>query len=79
LEDYRAAGITGSNRIEALTRAGLEKDEIRTSCLGFGDSYNKAKIVLEACPAPELTSEAAALLQEHEQKIRSREIDSRAR
>jgi hypothetical protein len=24
-----------------LTRAGLEKDEIRTSCLGFGDGYNE--------------------------------------
>ena len=31
------------------------------------------------CAAPELTSEAAALLDEHEQKIRSREIDSRPR
>ena len=40
---------------------------------------SKAKVVLEACPAPELTSEAAALLDEQEQKIRSHEIDSRAR
>jgi hypothetical protein len=39
----------------------------------------KAKFALEACPAPELASEAAALLDEHEQKIRSQEIDSRAR
>jgi hypothetical protein len=31
------------------------------------------------CAAPELTSEAAALLEEHERKIRSLEIDSRAR
>jgi hypothetical protein len=39
---------------------------------------SKAKVVLEACPAPELASEAAALLDEHEQKIRSQEMDSRA-
>jgi hypothetical protein len=39
-----------------------------------------AKISLNlCCPAPELASEAAALLDEHEQKIRSQEIDSRAR
>src|ERR1700758_5122192 len=43
------------------------------------EHLSKAKTVLEACPAPGLTSEAAALLDEHEQKIRSREIDSRAR
>jgi Ca-activated chloride channel family protein len=35
------AGITEPDRVEALTRAGLEKDEIRTSCLGFGDGYNE--------------------------------------
>jgi Ca-activated chloride channel family protein len=35
------AGITESDRVEALTRAGMEKDEIRTSCLGFGDGYNE--------------------------------------
>jgi hypothetical protein len=38
-----------------------------------------AKVVLEACPAPALAAEAAALLDEHEQKIRSNNIDSRAR
>ncbi|MBV8214724.1 MAG: hypothetical protein JOZ08_16070 [Verrucomicrobia bacterium] len=39
-----------------------------------------AKLSLNlCCPAPELVSEAAALLDEHEQKIRSKEIDSRAR
>jgi hypothetical protein len=43
------------------------------------EHLSKAKCVLEACPAPELTSEAAALLDEHEQKIRSQEMDSRAR
>jgi Ca-activated chloride channel family protein len=35
------AGITDPGQVEALTRAGLEKDEIRTSCLGFGDGYNE--------------------------------------
>jgi hypothetical protein len=35
------AGITEADRVEALTRAGLEKDEIRTSCLGFGDGYHE--------------------------------------
>ena len=35
------AGITEPDRVEALTRSGLEKDEIRTSCLGFGDGYNE--------------------------------------
>jgi hypothetical protein len=40
---------------------------------------SEARVVLEAAPAPELTSEAAALLDEHEQKIRSNNIDSRAR
>jgi hypothetical protein len=40
---------------------------------------SNAKFVLKACPAPELASEAAALLDEHEQKIRSQEMDSRAR
>jgi hypothetical protein len=27
--------------VEALTRSGFGKDGIRTSCLGFGDSYNE--------------------------------------
>ncbi|MBV8098711.1 MAG: VWA domain-containing protein [Verrucomicrobia bacterium] len=35
------AGITELDYVEALTRAGLDKDEIRTSCLGFGDGYNE--------------------------------------
>jgi Ca-activated chloride channel family protein len=35
------AGITEPDHVEALTRAGLQKDEIRTSCLGFGDGYNE--------------------------------------
>jgi Ca-activated chloride channel family protein len=35
------AGITEPAQVEALTRAGLEKDEIRTGCLGFGDGYNE--------------------------------------
>ena len=35
------AGITEPDHVEALTRAGVEKDEIRTSCLGFGDGYNE--------------------------------------
>src|SRR5258707_1351629 len=43
------------------------------------EHLSKAKVVLKACPAPELTSEAAALLDEHEQKIRSQEMDSRTR
>jgi hypothetical protein len=34
---------------------------------------------LGCCAAPELASEAAALLDEHERNIRSQEIDSRAR
>lgn len=38
-----------------------------------------AKQFFVECAAPELASEAAALLDEHEQKIRSRELDSRAR
>jgi hypothetical protein len=46
------------------------------TALGY---LSKAKVVLEACPAPQLTSEAAALLDEHEQKIRSQEMDSRSR
>jgi hypothetical protein len=37
-----------------------------------------AKLCLNACAAPELASEAAALLDEHEEKIRSQQIDSRA-
>jgi Ca-activated chloride channel family protein len=35
------AGITEPDHVEALTRAGMEKNEIRTSCLGFGDGYNE--------------------------------------
>jgi hypothetical protein len=38
-----------------------------------------AKQFIVECAAPELTSEAAALLDEHERMIRSQEIDSRAR
>ena len=34
-------GITEPDRVEALTRSGFAKDGIRTSCLGFGDSYNE--------------------------------------
>ena len=41
--------------------------------------FASAKEFLSCCAAPELTAEAAALLDEHEQKIRSQEIDSRAR
>jgi hypothetical protein len=41
--------------------------------------FTSAKQFLAQCAAPELASEAAALLDEHEQKIRSQEIDSRAR
>jgi Ca-activated chloride channel homolog len=40
-DGYLNAGITDPDQVEALTRAGLEKDEIRTSCLGFGDGYNE--------------------------------------
>jgi hypothetical protein len=43
------------------------------------EPLSKTRIILEECPAPELTSEAAALLNEHEQKIRSHKLDSRAR
>jgi Ca-activated chloride channel family protein len=35
------AGITEPDHVEALTRSGFQKDEIRTSCLGFGDHYNE--------------------------------------
>src|SRR5258708_27089690 len=35
------AGITEPDHVEALTRAGLEKEEMRTSWLGFGDGYNE--------------------------------------
>jgi Ca-activated chloride channel homolog len=34
-------GITEPDRVEALARSGFSKDGIRTSCLGFGDSYNE--------------------------------------
>jgi hypothetical protein len=43
------------------------------------EHLSAAKIALKACPPPQLTSEAAALLDEQEQKIRSHEMDSRAR
>jgi hypothetical protein len=43
------------------------------------EHFTSAKQFLVECAAPELTSEAAALLDEHEQKIRSHNIDSRAR
>jgi len=43
------------------------------------EHLSKAKVVLDVCAAPEFTAEAAALLDEHEQKIRSQEMDSRAR
>jgi Ca-activated chloride channel family protein len=35
------AGITEPARVSALTAAGLEMDQIRTSCLGFGENYNE--------------------------------------
>jgi von Willebrand factor type A domain len=34
-------GIIEPDTVEALTRSGFGKDGIRTSCLGFGDSYNE--------------------------------------
>ena len=34
-------GIVEPDTVEALTRSGFGKDGIRTSCLGFGDSYNE--------------------------------------
>jgi predicted DNA-binding transcriptional regulator YafY len=34
-------GITEPDTVEALTRSGFGKEGIRTSCLGFGDSYNE--------------------------------------
>ena len=34
-------GITDPDQVEALTRTGLERDGIRTSCLGFGAGYNE--------------------------------------
>ena len=34
-------GIIEPDKVEALTRSGFGKDGIRTSCLGFGDSYNE--------------------------------------
>jgi hypothetical protein len=45
----------------------------------LGEHLSKAKFVLEECSAPEFASEASALLDEQEQKIRSHEMDSRAR
>jgi hypothetical protein len=41
--------------------------------------FTSAKRSFAECSVPELASEAAALLDEHERKIRSQEIDSRAR
>jgi hypothetical protein len=41
--------------------------------------FTSAKLFLSCCAIPEVASEAAALLDEHERKIRSQEIDSRAR
>jgi Ca-activated chloride channel family protein len=38
-------GIIDSETVEALTRSGFAKDGIRTSCLGFGDSYNEEILV----------------------------------
>jgi len=43
------------------------------------EHFTSAKQFLVEWAAPELTSEAPALLDEHEQKIRSQEMDSRAR
>ena len=43
------------------------------------EHFTSAKQFFVECAAPELTSEAAALLDEHEQKIRGQEMDSRAR
>jgi Ca-activated chloride channel family protein len=40
-DGHMNAGITEPDHVEALTRTGLEMDEIRTSCLGFGDHYNE--------------------------------------
>jgi Ca-activated chloride channel family protein len=34
-------GLVEPDKVEALTRRGFGKDGIRTSCLGFGDSYNE--------------------------------------
>jgi Ca-activated chloride channel family protein len=34
-------GIVQADTVEELTRRGFRKDGIRTSCLGFGDSYNE--------------------------------------
>jgi hypothetical protein len=43
------------------------------------EHFMSAKQFLVECAAPELTSEATALLDEQEQKIRSQQMDSRAR
>jgi Ca-activated chloride channel homolog len=40
-DGYLNQGITEPDTVEALTRSGFGKDGIRTSCLGFGDSYNE--------------------------------------
>jgi hypothetical protein len=39
-------GIVEPNNVEALTRSGLSKDAIRTSCLGFGDDYNEVFLAI---------------------------------
>ena len=41
MDGHLNAGNTEPDGVEALTGAGLEKDGIRTSCLGFGDGYNE--------------------------------------
>ena len=35
------AGITEPSAVRQIVAAGLEKDTVRTSCLGFGDGYNE--------------------------------------
>jgi secreted protein with Ig-like and vWFA domain len=40
-DGYLNQGIIQPDTVEALTRSGFGKDGIRTSCLGFGDSYNE--------------------------------------
>jgi Ca-activated chloride channel family protein len=39
------AGITAPDAVRQIVAAGLEKDAIRTSCLGFGDSYDQDLLV----------------------------------
>ena len=40
-DGHLKTGITEPDHVEALTCVGLEKDEIRASCLGFGDGSNE--------------------------------------